>query len=1278
MLRSPMRPDPLSFHSPQWCAGVRRIASALSPSKHRSRLLALCAWVIPALLLGALWHGGAALAATGCAFDFDCDGVSDSDDNCPNGYNPDQDDADYDGVGGLCDNCPDHYNPSQANADQHQTIPPDTEGNVCDATPGTNDVDVDGVLDAADNCPLIPNALQVDRDGDGTGDLCDVAIEVTRVYKYDQSASLEPADGRIVPAGYFDAAGAIRVKITAKVPLGTSAHEYTFSLSGSAWQPAATLVINPLTGDPVLASADPVTVTFPQPPAPFVTAEDALIPVIVSLRDKDLVVVATDSRTLVDGRDMTLEANARITDNPLTLQLAPSAFDKLEHTHVEPLPYPSIEALNAAMTDSIAGVDAEKSTSFAAPLCLPLNDIPLMKQTPEWGQAYAEAVAIFASYKATRQACDNGIGVCAAGIGAAIACGIACAAVEQSCVKEVPTPADFEVCFDSLDGTLTSQVVERLAEIDLRIADDRADTLYSDVIFDALVAKVDIRLADFEIRYTEGGALCLPGNPRQDVAADSIDAIPELADFLTCKDASVASDHVCSTCDPDYPAGGFQSRPEPFLVGISAEDPELVSIEDDGTTGLMLQGLSTSLPAGSVCTNDAIDASLEPTAQALLEEYFPVSLALIDDTWNGPLDGKAQADHVKDLLRPLDTGAGVTVGFDAELEFTNASLDGVDGLMLDQSIEVLADDPPPPPGQLYTNAVPGMAAFTGGTAPSGLPFDLAMTINTSYLNRLIAARARPLMDIALMPTYAELGIAPPAGTPGDAPVAMTGDGLAPWSPLFAELGGKAVTIESEVVVTPFTWMPLDWVDAQAPLYFDAPRIEIRVLDAAGRVLARMLMSRTGELDFSFSQLDQDTYLSHTLSGDWEALIINLDFDSCDMVDALNTAGANCGIRLAMDLRDLFASRFDAALEQIFGQIPAHQFYDQAGTSLIPYQSVSHAVQTPQAHVSMNGRYSLFGDLAPALVTDTDGDGVADIRDNCEAKSNPEQLDTDGDGSGDACDTNDDNDSLVDDIDLCPLTPSGLIQSDLDDDGLGDECDNDDDGDNVADLLDNCPTLSNPLQRDADADGLGDICDNDLDNDGIADPNDNCPDAANPAQTDLDDDGLGDVCDRDRDGDAVRNGPDNCPDLINPDQLDYDLDDTGNACDPDADNDLIFDAEDNCPDYPNTDQADADGDGVGDLCEDPSALDSDFDGVDDASDAFPTLSGASADTDGDGMPDSIDPSCDSACQQAQGLTEDTDDDNDGVPDAGDPDPLDPMNPIPPPALPSPGGWRSTIY
>jgi hypothetical protein len=66
------------------------------------------------------------------------DGWIDSEDNCPNVFNPLQEDGDDNGVGDACE-----------------------------------DLDGDGAVNAWDNCPSISNSRQRDTDGDGIGDGCD-------------------------------------------------------------------------------------------------------------------------------------------------------------------------------------------------------------------------------------------------------------------------------------------------------------------------------------------------------------------------------------------------------------------------------------------------------------------------------------------------------------------------------------------------------------------------------------------------------------------------------------------------------------------------------------------------------------------------------------------------------------------------------------------------------------------------------------------------------------------------------------------------------------------------------------------------------------------------------------------------------------------------------------------------------------------------------------------------------------------------------------------------
>jgi Leucine-rich repeat (LRR) protein len=305
--------------------------------------------------------------------------------------------------------------------------------------------------------------------------------------------------------------------------------------------------------------------------------------------------------------------------------------------------------------------------------------------------------------------------------------------------------------------------------------------------------------------------------------------------------------------------------------------------------------------------------------------------------------------------------------------------------------------------------------------------------------------------------------------------------------------------------------------------------------------------------------------------------------------------------------------------------------------------------------------------------DTDKDSVGNNTDNCPLVRNTFQTNSDVDAFGDACDTDDDNDGVLDSVDDFPTDATksnavdadndgwpteqdsddnnasvpGITFVDSDDDGLANQGgltpDADDDNDGVIDSDDAFP-LDVTEWLDTDGDTIGNNRDLDDDNDKFSDidelsvNSDPLDSSSKPA--DFDGDIIPDVIDNDIDNDGVLNEDD---------AFDFDASET-----LDSDGDAIGDNSDAFPSDA-TETADTDGDGKGDNSDRfPSdateTTDTDGDGTGDNSDVFPSDATETTDTDGDGTGDNSDTFPSDA-------TETTDTDSDGKGDNSDAFPSD---------------------
>lgn len=268
-----------------------------------------------------------------------------------------------------------------------------------------------------------------------------------------------------------------------------------------------------------------------------------------------------------------------------------------------------------------------------------------------------------------------------------------------------------------------------------------------------------------------------------------------------------------------------------------------------------------------------------------------------------------------------------------------------------------------------------------------------------------------------------------------------------------------------------------------------------------------------------------------------------------------------------------------------------------------------------------GRYPL---------TDLDGDGIPNDRDNCDFIPNRWQRNLDGDLEGDACDLDDDNDDNLrtdPNVDECKAQVRAGVQKCFSSPNRGiprfcigvtlarngfacrrnvaagifgepvnctHTCDFDESGnfrlqpwDPNSDRKDG--NIFDKADEKCDGAGIGFGRSGSTTTCVVSDP---CPEFFNPAG---EEGSCGPnlispaISAEDLDGDGVANEDDNCVQVPNVEQTDIDSDKSGDFCDADMDGDLILNESDNCPLFANRSQVDTDADQVGDGCDpDPFA------------------------------------------------------------------------------------------
>jgi len=160
---------------------------------------------------------------------------------------------------------------------------------------------------------------------------------------------------------------------------------------------------------------------------------------------------------------------------------------------------------------------------------------------------------------------------------------------------------------------------------------------------------------------------------------------------------------------------------------------------------------------------------------------------------------------------------------------------------------------------------------------------------------------------------------------------------------------------------------------------------------------------------------------------------------------LQADGTSCGSQQVCDMGICVPNECEEQPNfsscDLFSPLPGYC----VSSACIPGTSICGASETPEGFICGVGQVCRAGTCQSEGCTDSDGDSICDMDDNCVSTPNTDQANGDADMLGDACDN-------------CPNDPL-----------------NDVDLDGICAPADNCPLEANPLQVDSDSDGTGDAC-----------------------------------------------------------------------------------------------------------------------------------------------------------------------------------------------------------
>lgn len=576
-------------------------------------------------------------------------------------------------------------------------------------------------------------------------------------------------------------------------------------------------------------------------------------------------VMARTRVVLLDKRfHVNMETQSLLDEIPdsLGMEVTARGLDRLENLTRSAMPQTSLSAFNSRLTSAFlngsntVAMDTTLNNvgGLTPKACVPLNQLSSeFRNTTAYRTFEGEVMSSYWLYRGAESQVQNGsipalISVLLGPVALASLAvqGGAAFIYANSCVTDFPQVAHYELCASSLRGDTRSLEISSVSNVNLSVGAliglPPASVLASNEVAN-LKGEIDATMQNLFFRYSRNpGSTCLSSfRPRTNLPTSQVPTNSVMYSQISCPRISLTANTATQATPSEFQFNeqvGNQSDIEKHSVDHFSSPNSLFT----------LGAARTNNTQAGICR----EAGVAHNANTLLDRFYGRARSSLDTAWKEGAPQTQQAKALDLVFSKWESGIygdanliGTRTGADHQMTNRfryNSSYNLTDRLLLRYSSDVLGQsgnlgspwvypEPETYPCESLGNPCGNNRDFFGNFA------DASYSVTTGALNQVLRRLAvTPLLTQDWQPTYDQMGIVPPPGTPGSAPAVLNGTNLAQLNPSFISLGNNVATLRFTPTILPYTYIfpeqPVTVPLGRAPLTYQMPQYKMELVSTA--------------------------------------------------------------------------------------------------------------------------------------------------------------------------------------------------------------------------------------------------------------------------------------------------------------------------------------------------------------------------------------------------------------------------------------------------------------